>query len=123
MFISAITFICAGCLYYIQANTYDFWLENILSYLSMALAYVIPLAVAVVVLLAMRSKEGIVSVGAHQIYKLSSKFGGWITLVMCVILILSAALVMILPAIFSALMIALLIIYVIIGIVCTIKLI
>lgn len=120
--ISALTFVCAALLYYVHATTYN-WLENAISAASKVLIFLIPAAVMALLICAFRSKNGSVKISGREIYKLPSKFAGVLALIMCVFFLVAGVLLLAVPASYLYIMISLLALYVIIGIVCTIRLI
>ncbi len=120
--ISALVFADALFLYYASAKTYNGF-ETALAYVSKVLVFLVPVAVIVLLAIAMRAKGGKVVVGGKNIYTLPERFSGVLALVMAAILLVAGALLVIFPAAFTYVMIALLVLYVIVGIVCTIRLI
>lgn len=120
--ISALMFVCAIGLYYATTNTYN-WLENILAAVSKVLVFVFPLAVIVLLVCAFCSKNGTVTIGGRAIYVLPSKFSGIMALIISALLLVAAALLIVVPAAFTYVMLSLLIVYVAVGVVCTIRLI
>jgi len=120
--ISALSFVCAALLYYVHATTYN-WLENAIGVVSKVLVFLIPAAVMALLICAFRSKSGSVKISGQEIYKLPSKFAGILAIIMCLFFIAAGILLLLIPASYLYIMISLLAIYVIIGIVCTIRLI
>ena len=124
--ITAITFISAIGLYYaahsVFTSAYN-WVEIAVAALAEALMVALPVFAIAILICAMTSKNGIVRFKGHKVYEIPSKFAGVLGLVMCVVLLVAAAVLMILPLAFTYVMIALLICYVVVGIVCTIRLI
>lgn len=120
--ISALTFVCAVCLYYVHTVTYDLP-ETIFAYLCKGLSFVLPLAVIALLICAFRAKNGVVKVAGREIYKLESRFGGILTLILCILFLVASVLLFLVPSSFVYVMISLLVLYVVVGIVCTIRLI
>ncbi|MBQ8495963.1 MAG: hypothetical protein IJ489_00710 [Clostridia bacterium] len=124
--ITALTFICAIGLYYAAHPVYSVaysWIEIAVAALSEALMIAFPIFAIVLLICAMMNKKGVVRFKGHTVYALPSKFGGILAFVMSSVLLLAAAILMIVPAIFTYVMISVLVCYVIVGIVCTIRLI
>lgn len=120
--ITALTFVCAIGLYYTANATYDV-LETIFAIAAKALMIAAPAIVIVLLICAFSNKKGIVSFGKHKIYELPSKFGGIVALVVSAALLLAALLLLFVPTLFTYVMISILVLYVALGIVCTIRLI
>lgn len=120
--ISALAFVCAALLYYVHATTYN-WLEKAIGAVSKALIFLIPVAVMILLVGAFKSKSGSVKISGREIYKLPSKFAGILAMIMCIFFIVAGVLLLVIPATYLYIMISLLALYVIIGIVCTIRLI
>ncbi len=124
--ITALTFICAIGLYYAAHPVYSIayrWIEIAVAAVSEALMIALPIFTVALLICAMMNKKGVVRFKGHKIYELPSKFGGILGLVMSAVLLVCAAVLMIFPLAFTYVMIALLVCYVVIGIVCTIRLI
>lgn len=124
--ITALTFLCAIGLYYAAHSVYSAaynWIEIAVAALSEAVMIALPIFAIALLICALTSKNGVVRFKTHKIYELPSKFGGILGLVMSIVLLVAAAVLMILPLAFTYVMIALLICYVVVGIVCTIRLI
>lgn len=120
--ISALTFVCAALLYYVHATTYN-WLEDVIGIAAKILIFIIPAAVIFLLVCAFVSKNGSVKISGREIYRLPSKFAGTLALIMCVFFLLAGLLLLLVPQTYLYIMISLLALYVIIGIVCTIRLI
>ncbi len=112
--ISAVTFLSLVALYYASHTTYDTY-ENILAIASKGLIFLIPALVIAALVIPQNSKR------AASLVK--DKFGKILTIVMCAVLLVCALLVLIVPSVFLYVMIAILAVYVVVGIVCTIRLI
>lgn len=124
--ITALTFICAIGLYYAANPVYSVaysWIEIAVAALSEALMIACPVFVIALLICALTHKNGVVSFKGHKVYTLPSKFGGIIGLVMSALLLLAAIVLMIVPVAFTYVMISVLVGYVVVGIVCTIRLI
>ena len=91
--------------------------------MSKVLVFLVPVAVIVLLVIAMRAKGGKVVIGGKNIYTLPERFSGVLALVMAAFLLIAGVILVIFPAAFMYVMITLLVLYVIIGIVCTIRLI
>lgn len=124
--ITALTFICAIGLYYAANPVYSVaysWVEIAVAAFSEALMIALPAFAIALLIFALTHKNGIVRFKNHKVYELPSKFGGILALVMSSVLLLAAIILMIIPAIFTYVMISVLVCYVVVGIVCTIRLI
>ena len=108
--ISAVTFLSIIAMYYASTETYN-WIENVLAAVSMVMVFAIPVLFAVACL-----------IGNRKI-KDSSRFDTALMLGVCAFLLVCAAIVTFVPSVFIPVMIAVLIAYVLVGIVCTIRLI
>ncbi|MBQ9748936.1 MAG: hypothetical protein IJV98_09145 [Clostridia bacterium] len=108
--ISAVTFLSIISLYYASTATYN-WLENIFAVAAKIAIFLIPALMIAKILLDRRAKKDV------------SRFDMVLTLAMCAFLLACAVLVLIVPSIFLYAMITILVVYVIVGIVCTIRLI
>ena len=120
--ISALTFVCAALLYYVHATTYN-WLENAIAIAAKILIFVIPAAVIILLVCSLMSKNGSVKMSGREIYRLPSKFAGILTLILCAFFIAAGLILLFVPEAFLYIMVSLLALYIIIGIVCTIRLI
>jgi membrane protein len=120
--ITALTFVCAALLYYVHAATYN-WLEDAIAFVSKILIFLIPAAVVLLLVSAFRSKNGSVKISGHEIYRLPSRFAGILALILCVFFLLAGVLLLLVPESYLYIMVSLLALYVIVGIVCTIRLI
>ncbi len=120
--ISAFAIANAFFLYYASAKTYNAF-ETVIAYVSKVLVFVLPVLVIALLVLAMRAKNGAVVISGKEIYRLPSKIGGILALVMAAALLIAGVILVLLPVAFAYVMIALLVIYILIGIVCTIRLI
>ncbi len=112
--ISAVTFLSLISLYY-ASHTFYKGIELVLSVASKGLIFLIPAALVAGVLFAGKCKkcEDLVS----------DQFGKILAFVMAGVLLLGAVLALLVPSIFLYIMITVLAVYVVIGIVCTIRLI
>lgn len=120
--ITALTFICAIGLYYAAHPVYDV-LEIIVASVAKALMVALPAFVIVLLICAFSHKNGVVRFKNHKIYELPSKFGGVLGLIISSALLISALLLLFVPVVFTYVMVTLLAIYVVFGIICTIRLI
>ncbi len=112
--ISAVTFLSLASLYYASHPLYT-WLEIALNGISKVMIFLIPailLAVALFSKLSKKMKDSI-----------KDRFGAVLCVIMGAVLLASALVLLIVPAIFLYVMISVLVVYVVIGIVCTIRLI
>ena len=112
--ISAVTFVSLMALYYASTPLYT-WLEKTLNVVSKGIIFVLPIVMILLSLPAIRAKLGLQDV--------SDKFNTWISIIMYAVILVCALVVTLVPALFLYMMIALLAIYVVVGIVCTIRLI
>ncbi len=112
--ISAVTFLTIMALYY-ASHDFQFAYEEILSVICKGLVFLIPAAMIVALLIPCCKKKTCALV--------TDKFGKLLTIGLSALLIVLALVTLILPAIFLYIMIAILAVYVVIGIVCTIRLI
>ena len=101
-------------LYYASTPLYT-WLEKTLNVVSKGIIFVLPIVMILLSLPAIRAKLGLQDV--------SDKFNTWISIIMYAVILVCALVVTLVPALFLYMMIALLAIYVVVGIVCTIRLI
>ncbi len=112
--ISAVTFISLMALYYASTPLYS-WLEKTLNVVSKGVIFLLPIAMILLALPTVRAKLGLSN--------MSDKFHMWLSIIMYAVILVCALVVMIVPALFLYMMIALLAVYVVVGIVCTIRLI
>lgn len=120
--ITAITFICAIGLYYAATPVYDV-VEKIFSAVAQAVMVALPAFVIALLICAFSQKNGVVRFKNHKIYELPSKFGGILGLIISSALFISALILLFVPVAFTYVMVTLLAIYVVFGIICTIRLI
>ncbi len=119
--VSACSFIEAMFLYFIHTPAYSMT-EKVLRGISYVGAFLLPvllLAFAVAAFV----KKGTIRFGSRTIYSAKTSFEPRLLAVLGGILLVAALLTLLVPAMFVAVLIALLVIYVVIGMVCTIKLI
>ena len=124
--ITALAFVCAVGLYYAAHPVYSAaysWIEIAVAAVSEALMIAFPVFAIVLLICAMMNKKGVVRFKGHTVYELPGKFAGILGIVMSAVLLIGAAVLMVLPLAFTYVMIAILVCYVVIGIVCTIRLI
>ena len=124
--ITAVTFICAIGLYYAANPVYSMaysWIEIAVAALSEALMIALPVFVIALLICALTHKNGVLRFKGHKVYELPSRFGGVLALIMSILLLVAAVVLMIVPAVFTYVMLSVLVGYVIVGIVCTIRLI
>ena len=124
--ITALTFACAIGLYYAAHPVYSVaysWIEIAVAALSGAIMIAAPVFVITLLIFALSQKNGVIRFKGHKVYELPSRFAGIATLVMGIVLLLAAVTLMVVPAAFTYVMISVLGCYVVLGIVCTIKLI
>ncbi len=108
--ISATTFLAIIALYYASRETYN-TIENVIAVVAMVAIFVLPVALAAKVRLDIRAKNE------------ADRFDTILTHIMCALLLVCAVITLINQAIFSYILISILVVYVIIGIVCTIRMI
>ncbi len=124
--ITAITFVCAIGLYYAAHPVYSVayhWVEIAVAALSEAVMIALPVFAIALLICALLNKNGVVRFKGHKVYELPSRFGGILALIMSAVLLLAAIILMIVPMLFTYVMISVLVCYVVLGIVCTIRLI
>ncbi len=112
--ISALTFISIVSLYYASTPLYS-WFEMTLNVISKGLIFLLPIALIAVILFAKKSKKFSEFI--------EDRFGALITVIMCVILLVCAVVVLLVPSAFLYVMLAIFAVYIVLGIVCTIRLI
>ena len=112
--ISAVTFLSIMALYYASTPFYS-WFEKTLNVVSKGLIFLLPVALIVAIVLSTRFKN------SEQ--AITDKFGSLLTIIMCAVLLVAAIVVLIVPSVFLYVMISVLVVYVMIGIVCPIRLI
>ncbi len=108
--ISAVAFLSIVSLYYASISTYN-WIENTLSVVAKIAIFLIPVALIVKILLDRRNNKN------------ADRFDMILALIMSILLIVCAVIVLIVPSVFLYMMISILVVYVVVGIVCTIRLI
>jgi hypothetical protein len=112
--ISAVTFLSIVALYYACTPLYT-WFEMTLNVISKGLIFILPAALIVMALLAKNSKK--------ENKLITDKSGAIITIIMCVMLLVCAVVALIVPSAFLYIMFAIFALYIVLGIVCTIRLI
>lgn len=112
--ISAVTFLSIMALYYAATPLYS-WFEMTLNVISKGVIFLLPAAlIAWVVYVRCTNKESEL---------ITDKFGAVLTIIMCALLLVCALIVLIVPSIFLYVMFTIFAVYIVLGIVCTIRLI
>ena len=112
--ISAVTFLSIMALYYASTPLYS-WLEITFNVISKGLVFLLPVALIIMVVLAKCSKK------ENKLF--ADKFGAILTIIMCAVLLVCAIVTLIVPSAFLYIMFAIFAVYIVFGIVCTIRLI
>lgn len=112
--ISAVTFLSIVALYYASTPLYS-WFEIALNVISKGLVFLLPAALIVTAVFAKRFKK--------ENKLIVDKFGAILTIIMCAVLLVCAIVTLIVPSAFLYIMFAIFAVYIVLGIVCTIRLI